>query len=425
MISFSSTLEKLSGLALAMLRQGAALRLPQTAGSLAFLSLLALVPIMSLVLSVMAALPVFSRMRDALQKFLATNLFLPTFSDTLLRYVNQFAAKASELSVLGAIGFFATAFAALLTIDRTINLFWGATELRPLSRRITLYWTLLTLGPLLLAAGLAVNGLIIRDLLSELHSRDVQRAWLSMLPALTSFIGLTLLYRLVPNAPVRWIEAVTGAFVTALVLEALRRWLGGYVARLPTYTVVYGTFAALPLFLFWLYLFWLTVLAGALLAANLRFWGHGFNVHLPSKPADWFDVATFTLIELAARLAGGQMQVRAETLRRVFGADAARADEVAALLADCGYMHRAWRASPELLRSQWTVWNEDWALAAPPERLTLKRLFDAIWCSEAMSAGGAARARFTRRARGRAPAFEIDAPLLSTPLSEIAAPARS
>ena len=171
--------EKLRDLLLAMVRQGVALRLPQTAGSLAFLSLLAMVPVVSIALSVLTALPVFGRLRETLLKFVSANLFLPSFADTVVRYVNQFASQASELSLLGAGVFFATAFSALLTIDHALNRIWMTDRPRSLPRRLTLYWTLLTLGPLTLAVSLTLNGIVFTDWLSDLPTRSVQRAWVT------------------------------------------------------------------------------------------------------------------------------------------------------------------------------------------------------------------------------------------------------
>ncbi len=413
MNSFSVLLVKLQGLALAVWRQWARLRVAQTAGSLAFLSLLALVPIVSIALSVLTALPVFSRLRTALQSFLAANLFLPSFSDTLMRYVNQFAAKANELSVVGAALFFATALAALFTIDRTLNQIWGSTRRRPLSRRITLYWTMLTLGPLLLAAGVTINGLIVQDLLSELPSREVQLAWLWTVPWVTTIAGLTLLYRLVPEAHVRWREAVGGALVAGIALDILKRTLGGYVAKLPTYTVVYGTFAALPLFLVWLYAFWMAILIGALIAANLRFWGSGTDVHLSWRPAERFEAGARVLIDLAARQAEGHALVPAAALRPVFGGDAVRAEDTAQLLASLDYVSRVWRLHDVGVDgpSAW-IWHEQWALRRPAHESSLRRLFEAVWTAE--HGGDTPVAALLRRRSGLAavPLLPIDAPTL-------------
>lgn len=406
---------RLRGLLLAVLRQGLALRLPQTAASLAFLSTLAVVPIFSIVISVMAALPVFERLRDTLQRFLRANLFLPSIADTVLGYVNQFASRASELSLLGALVFFATAFSALLTIERALNQIWAADRPRSLARRITLYWTLLTLGPLVLAFSLTINGIVFSDWLAGLTGRGVWRAWFTALPIVMAVGVLTLLYRLVPNVPVRWRDALLGALLAALILQGLRSWLGAYVARMPGYTVVYGAFAALPLFLLWLFTTWLTVLLGALLAANLRYWGSGSQVHLHWAPAQRFEAAARVLGALAAAQRAGLPLVAAGDLRRELGPDTRRAEEVAGLLAGLGYLHRHWLMQPDQPRRdpERAVWDEHWSLARPASALTMRWLFEAVWNGREGANGRGRR----DPSRVRDPALRIDGPMLDEALS--------
>lgn len=367
-------------LALALARQGARLQLAQTAASLVLLTLLALVPVVTIAVSLLGALPLFSSFREAVLRFLASNFLLPAFSDTLVRLLGQFSAKANELSAVGAVVFFATAFSALLTLDRTMNRIWATPHPRSLSRRLSVYWTFLTLGPLLLAASIAVNGMIVSELLVPAGMPGAERVWLFVLPWLTTIGGLTLLYRLVPNAPVRWGEAFAGALAAAIVLELLKRGLAFQVARLPTYTVVYGTFAALPLFLIWLYLLWLTILAGALLAASIPYWGAGIKVHLAPSLADRFEMADGALRALArAARAGGRASLAVGELRTLFDGDPARAVETARLLARLGYIDRYWRLDEASGDAERAIWEERWSLAPGAGQRTLRSLFESLW----------------------------------------------
>jgi len=369
-------------LALALARQGARLQLPETAASLVLLTLLALVPVITIAVSLLGALPLFSPFREAVLRFLASNFLLPSFSDTLVRLLDQFSAKASELSAVGAVVFFATAFTALLTLDRTMNRIWATPHPKSFSRRLSVYWTFLTLGPLLLAASIAVNGMIVTELLVPAGMPGAERAWLHVLPWLTTLVGLTLLYRLVPNAPVRWGEAFAGALAAAIVLELLKRGLAFQVARLPTYTVVYGTFAALPLFLIWLYLLWLTILAGALLAASIPYWGAGMTVHLASSVADRFQMAEGALDALARAAREGRPSVAVGELRALFDGDPARAVETARMLAQLGYIDRYWRLGEASGDAERAIWEERWALAPGAGQRTLRPLFESLWRGE-------------------------------------------
>src|SRR5690606_30494602 len=169
-------------------------------------SLLAIVPVFSIVLSVLAALPVFDDLRDALQGFLARHLFPPAISDTVLEYVNIFAAQSSRLSMLGALVFFATAIGCLLTVDRTLNRIWGAERPRPLAQRLTLYWALLTVAPLVIGASITANGMFVGQWLGGGDLEAARRFWFATLTWLATAVGLLLLYRLVPNTAVRWRE---------------------------------------------------------------------------------------------------------------------------------------------------------------------------------------------------------------------------
>ena len=149
--------QRLRTLAALMAARIGELALLQTAASLAFLSLLALVPVFTIAISLLGASPVFAPAREALLQFLSTSFFLPGFSQVVLKYLNQFAAKAGQLSLIGGLAFFATAFSALLTINRTLNRIWRVRRPRSLAHRLTLYWVFLTLGPLVFAISIAVN----------------------------------------------------------------------------------------------------------------------------------------------------------------------------------------------------------------------------------------------------------------------------
>jgi len=398
--------QSLRSLARTMLRQARRLQLPQTAGSLAFLSVLAIVPMFSIVFAVTTASPLFARLREALQAFLVHNLFPATISNTVLLYLNQFASKASELSLIGAAAFLLTATAALMTIERTLNRIWLADRPRPLANRLILYWMLLTLGPLLLGGYLAGYGMVASAWLRGADLRELRSIWLVVLPWITTVGGLTLMLRLLPSAQVRWRESLAGALLAALLLALLRQFFGQYLARLPSYTVVYGAFATLPLLLLWLYLGWLALLAGALLAANLRFWGQPGEPHLERMPGERFDDAHGVLRGLRDALGASRHGALAvDEMSALFGGDRERVAEAALLLAELGYITRFMTlgepgaATPAGLsggrRGQlvrriargWSaarpdadsIWSERWAWADDPRGMTARALFEAIW----------------------------------------------
>jgi len=396
--------QSLARLLRAMVRQARHLGLEQTIGSLSFLTLLAIVPLFAIVLAVTTALPAFEHLREALQHFMLANVFPSSISDTVIGHLNLFAAKSGELSLIGTAVLVITAYLALVTIEQTLNRIWVADRPRSFASRFLLYWMLLTLGPLLMGAYLSAYAQVATAWLRGTSLSELRSVWLLLLPWITTVGGLTLLYRFLPSAAVRWREALAGAVLAALLIELLRRLLGWYVARLATYTVVYGAFSALPVFLMWLFLAWTAVLAGALLAANLRFWGHATEPHLARTPAERFEDAYGALEAMRASLGGdryGALPVR--DLAPALGHDPERAGAVAMLLARLGYITRfaalggaeTDRPAPATLRarlavrlrSRWpssrgraeSVWNERWAWADDPRAMSARALFESVW----------------------------------------------
>lgn len=250
----------------AILRASGRIQIFAQAASLSFLSLTAIVPVATVILLVMASVPAFSDMREQLQGFLAANFLLPQVADQIMGYINDFAAAAGRLSVVGTVAFIGTAFTTMLTVDHALNQIWGSPEPRPIVYRLLIYWAALTVGPIVLAAVIAMR---IEDVLSNVGGSMLGAP--TWLPWLLMTLLLALTYHVLPNRRVRLTHALIGGAVAALLLEALKSGLQFYITAYPTYQAVYGAFSVLPVFLFWLYVAWLAVLLGALVAANLGY----------------------------------------------------------------------------------------------------------------------------------------------------------
>jgi len=389
-----------------MARQANELRLQQTASSLTLLTLLAIVPIAALGLLVLTALPAFEPMRDDVERFLAQNLFVPSFNETVGRQINAFVAAADRLSTLGSAVFFGTALSAMLTIDQTLNDIWRTPRPRPLAQRLILYWALLTLGPVLLGAALALQVQVAAQLPGD--GRLFQRLT-GLLPILLGGLGFTLLYRLAPNEPVRWRHALAGAGVTVVLLDALNRLLALYLTYFTSYTVIYGAFAALPLLLAWLFAVWMSVLVGALVAANLRFWGVPLDPAIASVPKGEFDRIIRVLRELVR---SAPHPVSGARFRALFGGDARLADRTVTILATQGYVVRVWPVTAH--GGPAGVWDEYWLPTVELPRLTLRPVFERIWRGDPLG----------RRSppRDRSAPLDPGGEVLSRPLGELFAP---
>ncbi|HZY20545.1 MAG TPA: YihY family inner membrane protein [Ramlibacter sp.] len=245
-------------------------RLGLTASSLTFTTTIALVPMVTVALAVFTAFPMFGKLQGAVQSWLVQSLVPDAIARQVLGYLTQFAGKASRLGVVGLGALFLSALALVLTIDRTLNNIWRVRRHRPLAQRVLIYWAVMTLGPLLLGASISVTSYALyasRGLVSGVPG--VVRFLLDVLEFVLLTGGLTCLYRFVPNTPVRPAHAVAGGVVAAFGIEAAKRLLAWYLGLVPTYSVVYGAFATVPILLVWIYLAWLVVLMGAVVAAYL------------------------------------------------------------------------------------------------------------------------------------------------------------
>jgi len=245
-------------------------RLGQAAGSLTFTTTIALVPLVTVALAVLTAFPMFADFQTVLQKRLVESLVPDNISRQVLGYLTLFASKASRLGAAGVAVLLASALALVFTIDRTLNAIWRVRKRRPLAHSMLLYWTTITLGPLLMGASLvmmsqfmAVSRGVVPDLVGDL------RGLFSVLEFFLLAWAVSALYRFVPYTQVRWGHALVGGVWVAAATEVARKVLVYYFGLMPTYSVVYGAFATVPILLVWIYLAWAIVLIGAVLVANL------------------------------------------------------------------------------------------------------------------------------------------------------------
>ena len=265
-------------------------RLGLSASSLTFTTTIALVPFFTVALALFTAFPMFGKLQANLQRWLVQSLVPDSIARQVLGYLTQFAGKASRLGGVGLAALVVSAIALVLTIDRTLNGIWRVRRPRPLAQRVLIYWAAITLGPLLLAASLATSSYVISE----------SRGLVTGLPGMVTFMlnateflllaaALSALYRFVPNTPVRRAHAVAGGVFSAVGIELAKRLLAWYIGLVPTYSMVYGAFATLPILLVWIYIAWVIVLLGAVVAAYLpsllagahrRGGGHGWQFQL-------------------------------------------------------------------------------------------------------------------------------------------------
>lgn len=242
----------------------------EAAGSLSYTSLLALVPLMAVMIGVISAFPVFDRGVAQLQDFIFAN-FVPTAGDVVQEYIQNFVNRSAGLTGAGTVFLVLTAIILMGTIERSLNRIWRVTTPRRASSRIVVYWAVLTLGPMLMGASLALTSYVaaLPLLAPEFVRGWLESAFLALTPFLVALVAFSLIFLVVPNCRVRVRHALAGALVSAVLFEVSKRGFVFYIQNFPTYERLYGALATIPLFLVWIYLSWVVILLGATVAAAL------------------------------------------------------------------------------------------------------------------------------------------------------------
>lgn len=313
-------------------------RLGLTAGSLTFTTTIALVPLFTVMLALFSAFPVFARFRKVLEKQVLTGLVPEVIAKPVLVSLNTFAAKASQLGGLGLVVLGITAMALMLTIDHTLNNIWRVRRKRPLAQRVLVYWAALTLGPLLLGASLWLTSYAVsasKGLVGELPA--ALGTLLGLLVFALQALGFAALFRFVPNTHVPWSHAWWGGLFTALGLELAQRGLALYLGKVPVYATIYGAFAAVPIFLIWLYVSWVIVLLGAVvvaytpsLLAGAARWSEG--------PGARFGLAVAVLRSLHGAAGGARRGLTAQEVAVQLRTDPLQVEPMLALLRELDWV---------------------------------------------------------------------------------------
>jgi len=171
----------------------------------------------------------------------------------------------------------------MMTITQAFNTIWRVNRSRPVFKSLIVYWAVLTLAPVLVGASLSLTSWLIS--LSMGYAGQIPLFGLNLLkalPVLFTTLAFALLFRIVPNRYVPLYHALVGGIVASILFETMNRVFGFYISHFPTYKLVYGAFASVPIFLMWIYFSWLTILLGAVVAASLPHWRTPESPYLPA-----------------------------------------------------------------------------------------------------------------------------------------------
>ena len=244
-------------------------RLFQAAGSLAYTTVFAIVPLAVVVFGVLSAFPVFNTWSDQLSHYIFTN-FVPSAARAAEGYLHQFSASAGQLTAAGFIALVVSLLITLNSVEQTFNQIWRVSSARPKLTRFLVYWTVLTLGAMLAAALLAMSSRVFAlPLFGTAEGQWFASLLLDWTPVLIELVCVMGVYRVVPHLSVHWRHAFAGAVLATLILEAVKWGMGMYLSSFQSYQKLYGTVAFVPILLLWIYLCWVSVLLGASLASSL------------------------------------------------------------------------------------------------------------------------------------------------------------
>ena len=245
----------------------------ERAAALSYTAVLSLVPAVAVSLAFLSALPQSDELRSAVEDLL-TRYLLPHAGETAVMAFRTFIGKAAGLSAVGFIGLAVTAMMLLITVNSAFDTIWRVSRPRPLLIRLLAYWAILTVGPMLIGTALSISGLLVAT--GERYGGSAftwSIGWFTpIVPFVLEAAAFTLLYQVVPNCPVAWRDSLAGGVVAALLFEGAKHGFAVYIVWFPTYNALYGTLAAIPVFLVWIYLCWIATLVGAELGAALPDW---------------------------------------------------------------------------------------------------------------------------------------------------------
>ncbi|WP_100644341.1 virulence factor BrkB family protein [Alteromonas facilis] len=234
-----------------------------SAGHLAYVSLLSLVPFIMVFFTLMSAFPAFGHARKKIEDFIFNN-FVPASGDVVQNYIGEFVGNASQMGAIGILSLLVVALLLISNVDKTLNAIWRTPSDRPLIYTFAIYWMVITLGPLLIGSSVVVSSYLIGlAAFAEEYTPGLGTFFLTLVPSLTSIAAYLILFMLVPNRRVRFVHALSGAILSTLLFELSKKGFSIYVTSFPSYELIYGALAVIPILFVWVYLSWIVVLLGA------------------------------------------------------------------------------------------------------------------------------------------------------------------
>lgn len=368
------------------------------AAALTYTTLFALVPVITVSYAILSAIPSLQEWgQDANQQLLG--YVLPQGSEVISGYLQQFSQQARKLTWIGIVALFITCLMLLQTIEQQFNRIWNVNTSRSKIQMFFRYWAVLSLGPLMFGAAVATSSLLASMPLWESTPGFGVTAFARLIPWLLTTGAITVLYIMVPNCKVPVSHALMAAFIVSTAFELGKLLFGGALGLFPSYQLIYGAFAAVPLFLLWIYVSWMLLLLGAELSYGLSHYRRPGSGRYPMN--DRLRVATL-LIDVQR----GKDFLGEEKIRRCLGdIDAGR---LTSLL-------------NEFRKNGWILLSEEghWAWVRDPSSLTVGEFFAGQTLAELVKANANERKELLKLQQWQTDYREQTSEALKAPLSSI------
>lgn len=214
----------------------------------------------------------FAEFRQSMEVMLYANV-VPSRGEEIQDYINEFIGNTRGMTAVGITALIAVALLLIHNIDKTLNKIWRVTKRPRPVISFSIYWMILTLGPILFGTSIAVSSyLVTLSRFADDFTPGLGSFLLGLVPYAMSLLAFCILYLIVPNIKVRIRHAFFGGLLAMLLFELLKYGFALYITHFPSYQVIYGALALVPILFVWVYLCWLVVLVGAELTAYLKDW---------------------------------------------------------------------------------------------------------------------------------------------------------
>jgi len=238
------------------------------AGHLAYVTLLSIVPFLAVIFYMLSAFPMFSELNKIIEDLIYNN-FVPTAGNAVKEHMTGFIENTKKMSMMGIASLIVIALLLISTIDQTINRIWRCTNKRSMVQAFTIYWTILSLGPIIIGGSIALSSYLF-SIVQTGGFLSLGQQILSIIPFVFSWLAFAGVYTLVPHQRVSFRYALTGGLIAALLFNFATDLFTLYITNFPSQQIIYGALAVIPIMFVWIYFSWLIVLIGAEVTSTLE-----------------------------------------------------------------------------------------------------------------------------------------------------------